>query len=77
MSTEPRSFGVPGLDMGDIFEETELKGMELWIDDRGFQRRLAMEMFMGDFGTVTMDMRMFDFNQDIRIEPPKDFTELP
>ena len=72
-----QAFAVPGLEIGEIFEETEVRGMEVWIDDRGFQRRATVDMLLGDFMSMKMDMRMFDFDQDIRIELPKDYSVLP
>ena len=58
------------------FDQVEVKRVDIWIDDQGYARRTLMEMELGELG-IKMDIRAFDFNQDILVELPQDFEEFP
>ena len=60
----------PDIGIEELVEALEVKGVEVWIDDRGYSRRTVMEIvFVGERLTslgggemsMKMDMRMFDF----------------
>lgn len=60
----------------DELDQIDITTMEFWIDDKALTRRMVMQMDMADGVSLDIDMRMFDFNQDIRIKPPKDYSEF-
>ena len=64
--------GIP-----DILEEIELKKLEFWTDGQGYNRRLFIDILVGDLMSITLDMRLFDFNQDISIKLPEDYSDVP
>ena len=64
-------------DPDQLLDEVKVKGIDIWIDDQGYARRMIMEMELGELGTIKIDMRAFDFNEDIRVELPQDFEEFP
>lgn len=68
--------GVGDLGVQNILEQIEVKKLDFWIDSQGYNRRLFIYMLVGDLTSMTMDMRMFDFNQDISIKLPTDYSEI-
>ena len=60
-----------------LASEVEVTRVEVWIDGQGYHRRMVMEVVIGDVMDVEMTVRAYDLNQEIRIEPPTDFVELP
>jgi len=78
-STKPRqpedgTRGKLAIPVG-MMEQLEITEMESWIDDAGYTRRHKMRILMGEAMTIDMDMRMFDFNSDISINPPEQFLD--
>ena len=71
-----QSLGVGDLGVQNILEDIELKQLEFWTDSQGYNRRLFIYMLVGDLTSMTVDMRMFDFNQDISIKLPTDYSEI-
>ena len=71
-----QSFGVSGLEVPELVGQIEIKRLDFWIDAQGYNRRLVTEMLMGDTLSVTMDMRMSDFGEDIVIALPKEYTDV-
>ena len=65
-----------GLKVEELARQIELKRMELWIDDEGYNRRTAVEMALGEGTSTNIDTRTFDINADISIELPQKFTNL-
>jgi len=65
-----------GLGFQPALAELELKKLEVWIDDKGYNRRTVMEMALGADSTMAMDIRMSDFNQDITIDLPQNYQEF-
>ena len=64
----------------ELMDQMALLGMEVWIDDEGYTRRTLMEVEMALLGgeiSTSIDMRMFDFDEEIQIELPEDYQELP
>ena len=81
LDSEPRglfgqSFGVGGLDVQEFVQQIEIKPLEFWVDAQGYNRRFAMDMLMGDDMSLTIDMWMFDFNKDVVIDVPQDYTDV-
>ena len=72
-----QSFGVGGVDVEQLVRRIEMKRLDFWVDGQGYNRKVAIEMLMGDTMSVTMDMRMFDFNKEVVIDVPTEYTELP
>jgi hypothetical protein len=56
--------------------------MDLWISDDGLVYKYVIEMDGSDlpegeaFDSMIMDFEMFDYGEDIVIEPPEEFTEI-
>lgn len=69
-------FSLAGLGSQPAPADLELKRLEVWIDEEGYNRRTVMEMALGDESSMAMDMRMFDFNQDITIELPQNVQKF-
>ena len=57
----------------ELLQQMALKGLEEWIDDEGYTRRREMELVVDEETSTKVDMRMFDFNEDIVIELPKEY----
>lgn len=64
-------------DLESLAAEIEVRRLEVWIDSLGYHRRMVMDVVIGDLMDVEITVRAYDLNQEIRIEPPADFTELP
>lgn len=43
---------------------------DVWLDARGLTRRMSMHMAMGDVGTMTMTMELYDFGKPVTVIPP-------
>ena len=63
--------------MQEGVRQIEIKRLDFWVDGQGYNRKVAVEMLMGDTMSITMDMRMFDFNEEVVIDVPIDYSELP
>ena len=72
-----RDLANPTDSIDDLMKQIELTKMESWIDDAGYNRRNKMRIVMGGVMNIDMDMRMFDFNSDITINPPESFLVMP
>ena len=57
----------------ELLQRIGLRNVEEWIDDEGYTRRRKMELVVDEETTTKLDMRMFDFNEDVVIELPKDY----
>ena len=64
-------------DLEGLAAEIEVRRVEVWIDSMGYHRRMVMEVVIGDLMDVEITVRAYDLNQEIRIEPPTEFAELP
>lgn len=62
--------------MQEVNQQVEM-GIELWVDDEGYTRRTKIDMNFGDVMSMVMDMRVFDFNEKIAIQLPRDYSEAP
>jgi hypothetical protein len=71
-----RGTGSPK-DLEGMLQQMRMDRIEVWIDGQGFTRRITMEMSLGGTPSIRMDLRMFDLNQDIIVELPKEYQELP
>jgi hypothetical protein len=65
--------------MSDLFEAltalVPAVDLEMWVDQQGFVRKQHMQMSMGTLMGVTIDLEMFDINEDIVIDLPADYVE--
>ncbi len=51
--------------------------IEVWIDDEGYNRRTLMWIALNEESSMGFDMRMFGFNDDIRVDIPADYSDIP
>lgn len=49
--------------------------LELWVDQQGFVRKQHMQMSMGTEIAVTVNVEIFDINEEVVIDLPQDFVE--
>ena len=49
----------------------EVTRIEVWIDGRGYHRRMVMEVVIGDVMDVETTVRAYDLNREIRVDSPK------
>ena len=72
-------FGAEDLGLGrdEFLQQIQYDGIDLWIDDRGYQRRMAMTLSVGDVMSLKLNMEMFDFGESFAIDEPDDYIELP
>ncbi len=63
--------GNGGLDSMGINE------IEVWIDEDGYNRRTVMTIALNANSSVIFDMRMFGFNDDISVDLPASYTDIP
>lgn len=62
-------------------QTAEVEKLEFWIDGQGYIRRGVLEIAFqtlefGAAGSVGINMRFFDINEDIRVEVPEDYQDL-
>ncbi|MFQ5945642.1 MAG: hypothetical protein ACE5NC_05250 [Anaerolineae bacterium] len=69
------AFGQDPTQLEELMESAEIRQMEVWIDDQGYQRRTLMEISYGALGTVRFDILVSDLNQDITVQPPDEYRE--
>ncbi len=67
LSGEPVPDGLGDLDINEI---------EVWIDEEGYMRRIVMEIAMSSASSVSFDMQMFGFNDEINIALPASFSDI-
>ena len=63
--------GNGGLDSMGINE------IEVWIDEDGYNRRTVMAIALNANSSVIFDMRMFGFNDDISVDLPASYADIP
>ena len=63
--------GNGGLDSMGINE------IEVWIDEDGYNRRTVMKIALNANSSIIFDMRMFGFNDDITVDLPASYTDIP
>ena len=63
--------GNGGLDSMGINE------IEVWIDEDGYNRRTVMKIALNANSSIIFDMRMFGFNDDISVDLPASYTDIP
>ena len=51
--------------------------VEVWIDEDGYNRRTVMEIALNANSSIIFDMRMFGFNDDISVDLPASYTDIP
>ena len=51
--------------------------IEVWIDEDGYNRRTVMTIALNANSSVIFDMRMFGFNDDISVDLPASYTDIP
>ena len=75
----------PEVDIEQLMETMEVRGVEVWIDDKGYSRRAVMEISFGGEAlrslgvgemSMKMDMRTFDIDKKITIGFPEGYEEL-
>ena len=74
----------PEVAMEEVIEGIRVKGVEVWIDDRGYSRRTIMEIIFSGEGitsldgemSMKMDMRIFDINEEITIKLPEGYEDF-
>ena len=71
-----QSFGVGGEVTEEFLQGIEIRNLDVWVDDQGYARRFEIDMVMGEAVSIFMNMRVFDFNQDINISLPQEFTQM-
>ena len=47
------------------------------MDDEGYTRRTTIDMNFGDVMSMVIDMRVFDINEEIVIQLPRNYSEAP
>ena len=62
---------------GDGTQQMKFEKLEVWIDDSGLQRRISMSIAIGDDINMNMDVLVRDYDEDIVINRPDDYTDLP
>ena len=68
----------------ELIEAMEVSGVEVWIDDQGYSRRIAMEITFSGEGLKSLDgpssiklnMHMFDINEEITINLPEGYEDF-
>ena len=71
MSLSGRGGGDGGLDSLGINE------IKVWIDADGYNRRTVMTIALNGNSSINFDMRMFGFNDDISVDLPASYTDIP
>jgi len=51
--------------------------IEVWIDEDGYNRRTVMKIALNANSSIIFDMRMFGFNDDISVDLPASYTDIP
>ena len=51
--------------------------IEVWIDADGYNRRTVMTIALNENSAINFDMRMFGFNDDISVDLPASYTDIP
>ena len=51
--------------------------IEVWIDEDGYNRRTVMKIALTANNSIIFDMRMFGFNDDISVDLPASYTDIP
>ena len=51
--------------------------IEVCIDEDGYNRRTVMTIALNANSSVIFDMRMFGFNDDISVDLPASYTDIP
>ncbi len=69
------AFGQDPAQIEELMEGADIRRMEVWIDDQGYQRRTLMDIGYGTQGSVRFDILITDLNQDIAVEPPDEYRE--
>ena len=68
LSGRPGNVGLDSLGINEI---------EVWIDEDGYNRRSVMNIALNANSSIMFDMRMFGFNDDISVDLPASYTEIP
>ena len=68
LSGRPGNVGLDSLGINEI---------EVWIDEDGYNRRTVMEIALTANDSIIFDMRMFGFNDDISVDLPASYTDIP
>ncbi len=68
LSGRPGHGGLDSLGINEI---------EVWIDEDGYNRRTVMEIALTENSSIIFDMRMFGFNDDISVDLPASYTDIP
>lgn len=66
----PRSLVRRTTDLEGLAREVEVTRIEVWIDGRGYHRRMVMEVVIGDVMDVETTVRAYDLNREIRVDSP-------
>jgi hypothetical protein len=51
--------------------------IEVWIDADGYNRRTVMTIALNENSSINFDMHMFGFNDDISVDLPASYTDIP
>ena len=68
LSGRPGNAGLDNLGINEI---------EVWIDEDGYNRRTVMKIALTANSSLIFDMRMFGFNDDISVDLPASYTDIP
>ena len=67
---------LSGEPVPDGLEDLAINEIEVWIDEEGYMRRIAMGIAMSSAYTVNFDTTMFAFNDDITVDLPTSFNDI-
>ena len=67
---------LSGEPVPDGLEDLAINEIEVWIDEEGYMRLIAMGIAMSSADTVNFDMTMFAFNHDITVDLPTSFNDI-
>ena len=68
-----QAFALGGVGTAEALQQIQVNGLEVWIDGEGYNRRTVMEVVLGREMSMNLDMRMFDFNEEIEIDLPETY----
>ena len=68
LSGRPGNGGLDSLGINEI---------EVWLDEDGYNRRTVMTIALNANNSIIYDMRMFGFNDEITVDLPASYTDIP
>lgn len=68
---------ISGEPVPDGLDALAINEVEAWIDEEGYTRRIVMNILLSSASSVKFDMQMFGFNDDISVEIPANYSDVP